>query len=131
MAWPAVAALGVQVAGSTASWFMGNQAERERKRNAFEAIRRMDREHAFTLGEARERGAASGFEFESESLQKYLGDMSNEFRRQHDFAVRAAKKGADLGELANGLQFATSLGSSLFQFGSANAWWQGPKPSIR
>jgi hypothetical protein len=62
-------------------------------------------------------------------MQQYLAGMAAEFRRQNDWAVRQANAGADLSQTSNLLQGLSGLGSSLFQFGQSNNWWQS-KPSI-
>jgi sugar phosphate isomerase/epimerase len=128
MAWPMVAALGVQVAGQVAGYFAGQDAERERRRAALEEVRRRDRERAYTLGLAKARGAASGVEYESGSLQASLADMAAEFERQSFSERRAARRGAELGEQANALGLATGLGNAFFQFASSNNWWQSSGP---
>lgn len=110
--------------GAGASWWLGNQAEEAKRRAGLESIRRMDRAHAWTLSEATAGGAASGVEMGSTSLQTYLAEMSKEFRRQHDWAARQVNEGADIGEAANALGLASGIGSSLFNFGRANNWWQ-------
>lgn len=112
------------VVGAGAGWWLGNQSARAKRAASDEQIRRMDLEHAQVLGTGRANAAASGVETnEGDSFSKYLADMSNEFRRQHDWAVGQASRGESIEATTNAIQGLTGLGSSLFKFGDANKWW--------
>lgn len=131
----AAAAAGVGIAGSAASWWLGNKAVDAQRDTAMEEERRREKERAYVLGEAKARGAASGVEFESGSIQRYLADMTTEFGRQHQWAVDQADRGASIGKDANLLGAATGIGSSLFGYGKASNWFQSSPsygaPAIR
>lgn len=125
-------ALAGGVIGAGASWFLGNQAARARRAAAMESVRRQDQQNAYTLGDATARAAASGVELTGggDSFSKYLSDMSAEFRRQHDWAVKQANRGASISETSNAIQGLTGLGSSLFRFASSQNWFQANQPAL-
>jgi hypothetical protein len=123
-------ALGLGVASAATQWWLGNKAADAQKEASLEEERRREKERAFVLGETRARAAASGVEFESGSVQSWLSSMEAEFKRQHEWALDQAKRGADLSKLSGSLGFATGIGSSLFQYGAAKNWFR-PQPAIR
>ncbi len=130
-------ALAGGVIGGAASWWLGNKAADAQKAASLEEERRRERERAFVLGDATARANASGVEVGvpggpgSESMSKYLADLSMEFQRQHAWAVSQANQGADLSKLANGINAMSGIGSSIFRWGQSNAWGASPAPAIR
>jgi hypothetical protein len=126
--FPALA-LGVGVAGAAASWWnRRDQADLQRAETR-EAVRRFERDAARTVGLARARGAASGVEFESRSLQDHLSAMTEEFRRQAQWMRESGYRGAATTDRAAGFGLVADLGSSLIGFGNANNWWRRPPGS--
>lgn len=119
-------ALGAGLAGAGTSMITGWLAADAQKAAAMEQVRRQDRQNAATYSEATALSGASGVEATG-SVQTYLAEMTNEFRRQHDWAVKQASQGADLSKLSSVLGGATSIGSSLFSFGAASGWGATPK----
>lgn len=132
MAFPfAAVAAGAGIAGSVAQWWLGNKAADAQRSAALEEERRREKERQYVLGEAKARGAASGVEFESGSIQSYLSDMTAEFGRQHQWAIDQANRAAELGKTANTVGLFTGIGSSLFGYARANNWFQQQPPAIR
>ncbi len=124
-------ALAFGAGGALTSWWMGNAASSSRREASMEAIRRQDRQNAFTLGEATAKANASGVELTgTDSFSKYLADMAEEFRREHDWAVQQANRGASISEVGNAIQGMTGLGSSLFRFASSQNWVQPAAPAL-
>ncbi len=74
-------ALGLTVSAA-GSWWLNRDRARMQRAETDEAVRRFTAEGEKRLGMARAAGAASGVEFESGSLQTYLGEMAAELRRQ-------------------------------------------------
>jgi hypothetical protein len=121
--WGAVAG---GVVGGIAGMFLGDQAAEAKKKAALESVRRRDLGNAETLGQTAADAAASGVDASpgSGSAATYLATMGQEFRREHDWAVEQANKGASLDETANVLGGLSSIGSSLFRFGQSQNWFQ-------
>lgn len=122
----AAAGLGVGLAKTGFSLFSGLEAADRKRAAAREAARRLRLEHDYTLGAARAAGAASGIEFESASLQTYLTTMTDEFRRQEDFNLKAGLDEASAMETAAGFNAFTDTVGSLFSFGQSNNWFKTP-----
>jgi hypothetical protein len=124
----ALGALGLatSVAGAGASALFGNAADRQRRRELDEQLRRFDKEAAQRLGETRAVGAASGIEFGSRSLQAYLSEMNWEFRRQADLMRQTGELEIDLGRQGRMFDLASGVGGALLQFGQSQNWWQKP-----
>lgn len=128
MAWWMAVPAAMQVAGSVAN-ALGQNAQADLvKERGNEQARRLRLQHAATLGEGTARAAASGFESgvpaRESSMQTYLTQMADEFRREEDWIRKSAdaeasamKKSAVFGAL-------TGVGSSIFSFGQANNWWK-------
>lgn len=119
------AAAGIQAASSVGSWWLSRDRARLQRRETDEQLRRFNAEAEQRLGMARAAGAASGVEFESESLQNYLDSMSTEFRRQAEWMRRAGYRGARITEQAGNFGLVSDLGSSMIRFGQSNNWWRG------
>jgi hypothetical protein len=113
----------VSVAGSVANMIGGQkQADVIRDQGA-EAGRRLRLEHERTLGEATARIGASGFETTSESMTKYLADMTKEFQTQEDFLRKNTDRMADATSMSSLFTGLTGIGSSIFSFGKMSNWW--------
>jgi hypothetical protein len=117
-------ALGVMAASAARSWWSGHQQADEQRRVTDEQLRRMRLDQERVLGTARARGAASGIEYESGSLQTLLAGMESEFARQRAWAKRAGYQNAAMTNQAAGFNFIADLGQSLTQYGQANNWWR-------
>jgi hypothetical protein len=123
--WWAAASLGLSAIEAGAS-FLGRQEQaRQMRRETDEEVRRFQRQADFRLGAARAAGAASGIEFESRSLQDYLGDMTSEFQRQAQWMRDAGYRKAAGVDQASTFGLVSDLGGSMFSFGAANNWWRG------
>lgn len=120
---PGLISLGIGVASSGAQWWLQKKQVAEQKRVALEEERRTQLQRQAVLGGATARGAASGFEFESQGLQKYLGDMEAEFSRQRQWALDQARRGAKLGNLAAGIGLATGIAGSANDYMKSNNWF--------
>lgn len=122
----AAASFGLGLAGAGASWWLGEKAADQQRADSAEQVRRFRAQHAQVLGETTARGAASGIEFESQGLQRYLSDMSTEFARQEEWMRRAGERQAAATSLGAKLGFLTGAAGSFNQFAAANNWWQAP-----
>jgi hypothetical protein len=123
---PFTLSLGVSAAGAAASWWNRQQQADAQRDELEEALRRARAEKERVLGETRARGAASGVEFESASLQRYVGDMSAEFDRRIEWLRSSGMRAASLTGRAANMGLVTDLGGSLFQYGQSNNWWKKP-----
>jgi hypothetical protein len=107
------------------------QAARMKRLQVDEEVRRFDAQAEQQTGIAEAIGAASGVDFQSESLQKYLSDMTSEFRRQSSWLKEAGyaeadaiNKSAGLTRDSTALKTITDIGSSLFQFSKDMDWFK-------
>lgn len=119
-------ALGVGLVNAGLSIKSGLDAASLKRQAAREAARRLKLSHDQVIGEATARGAASGVEFESSSLQTYLSTMTNEFRWQESYALKASMEEANALErsaLWGGLGDAAG---SMFSYGAQNNWFKKP-----
>lgn len=123
-----LAALGVGAASAAGSWWLSRERSRLQRAETDEQLRRFDAEAEKRLGMARAAGAASGVEFESGSLQTYLGEMAAELRRQVEWMRKAGYAGARITDQAGTFGLVSDLGSSLFRFGQSNNWWRPGAP---
>lgn len=122
-------ALGVGVAGAAASWWNRRDQARQQRAETREQVRRFELDAARTVGLARARGAASGVEFESRSLQDHLSAMTEEFRRQALWMRETGYRSASITDEAAGFGLVADLGSSVIGLGNANNWWRRPPGS--
>ncbi len=122
----AALSLGVSALGAGGSLLSAFSAAREHRRQVDEEVRRFEAGAKRTVSEATARGAASGVEADSGSLQTYLAAMSEEFTRQADWMHRTGYTQARAEEQAGILGAATGLGGALFSFGASNNWWREP-----
>ncbi len=133
-----VGALGAGILGAGAS-FWGNlqqagllrEAANLQRQTTDEEVRRFEAQKNQTIGTATAIGAASGVEFQSGSLQKYLSDMAEEFRKQTDWMKAAGyekaanlERSADIATVAAPFKLFGDVGASLFRFGESQNWWQ-------
>lgn len=122
MAWWMAVPAALQTTGAIVGAIgQRRQADLVRRFGA-EQARRMRFEHDRTIGEAAARGAASGVEFESESLQKYLADMTQEFRIEEDWVRKAAEAEAKAMRTASTFSMFSGIGSSLLSYGQMTNW---------
>lgn len=120
--WMAIPAV-VSAAGSVANMIGGSKQADVIRSEGAEAGRRLRLEHQRTLGEATARVGASGFETDSESMTKFLADMSKEFQTQEDFLRSSVGKTADATDMSSLFTGLTGIGSSIFSFGKMSNWW--------
>lgn len=112
-----IAAVGMSVASAANSYFGGQDAARRRRRIIDEQTRRMRLEHDRTISLATATGAASGIEFESQSLQTALTTMTSEFRSQEDlFRKTGYQEASDMGQAGTWNAFGDIAGG-LFALG--------------
>lgn len=121
-----MAVLALSLGKTAMSFTAGLDAAAQKRRETAEAVRRLRIHNERVLGQAKLAGASSGVEYESASLQTYLTTMANEFRAEESWMMKAGLKGASAMEQAAGFGAVADIGSSIFQFGSANNWFQTP-----
>jgi hypothetical protein len=124
--FPAVASFGLGLASAGASWWLGEQQAKQQRADTDEQVRRFKLQHASVTGEATARGAASGFEADSQGLLTYLANMQAEFGRQEDWMHTAGYRRAAATSDAAKLGFLTGGAGSFNTFAQANNWWQTP-----
>ncbi len=122
----AIGAAGLGVVGAFGSFFGKRSQAREVRRQTREQVRRLQADNNQTLGGARVAGAGSGIEFESTSLQDWLGAMDSEFTRQEQEVLRSGMKAASSVSSAAGWGLLGDLGGTMMQFGQANNWFRQP-----
>jgi hypothetical protein len=120
----AIAGAGLGVASAFGSFFGGRDRAAEMRAQTREQVRRDQLGHNVTVGTARVRGAGSGIDFESTSLQDYLTAMQDEFKRQEDWTLRTGMKQASAMQASAAWGLIGDLGGTMTQFGAANNWWQ-------
>jgi hypothetical protein len=113
----------ISAGASLISAFGQSSAQR---RQTDEQVRRMQAQAAQTVGTTQAAGAASGIEFDSNSLQAHLAAMKAEFERQATWTRRAGYAAADATAISGVLGAGGDLGGSLFRFGAANNWFKTP-----
>jgi hypothetical protein len=101
-----------------------NQADAMRRQQA-EELRRKKLQDAQVLGQATAAGAASGVEFDSSSLQGYLGTMKSEMGRQLAWQAAAGSDNASNVDTASMFGLITDLGSTLNGYAKDNRYWRG------
>ncbi len=112
------------IAGGAYGWWNAQSQAAQQKLELIETMRRLRLGQKQTMGKAVSRGAASGIEFDSGSLQTFLAAMQDEFDRQADWLRRSGGKSVSATQQAGNWNFASDLGSSMFQFGESNNWWR-------
>lgn len=117
-------AAGSRILGGVSAYFGKREQARRLRAETDEILRRRKLAQAQTLGTAKAVGGGSGFEFESEGLQKYYADMAAEFARMNEWTRSAGYRQAN--DLAGAGKFGLlgDIGGALFSFGQANNWWQ-------
>ena len=124
MAWWMAVPVAISAAGTIASLLGGNKAANAIRERSREEARRFRLQADQVLGEARASAAASGTEFGSESLQKYLGDMALEFKRQEDWIRKHGRQEASAMQTSSLFSSLSGLGSSFFSLASSNNYWR-------
>jgi hypothetical protein len=124
--WWAAASLGLGALGAASNFFGRKESARLMRGETDEEVRRFHEQGLQRIGQATAAGAASGVEFESKSTQDYLAKMTDEFRRQEQWMRDSGYRRADAVDTSSYLGLAGDLGSSMFQYGSANNWWRTP-----
>lgn len=136
-------ALAGGVLGAGLGWWQGDaQSSVEDEKKKFEQmklaeeLRRFDVDANRTKGMAQAIAAASGASFQSTSLQEYLSNMGNEFKRQREWMRMAGGKQLDLyaqqqdvSAQSEYLQAAMDIGKGVAAWGSANNWGLEPADS--
>jgi hypothetical protein len=120
----AIAGAGLGVAGAFGSFFGKKAQAAEMRRQTLEQVRRDQFQHNTTVGQARTLGAGSGIEYESASLQDYLKNMHDEFKRQEQWTLRSGMKQASAVSSSALFGLIGDLGGTMTQFGAANNWFQ-------
>jgi hypothetical protein len=122
--WGTVIGAGIGAVGGLFS-FLGkqNQASAERARLE-EELRRKKAQDAQLLGQATASGAASGVEFDSSSLQGYLGEMKAEMARQLEWQRKAGETNIDNGSTASGIGLFTDLAGTMNNLAKQNNYWK-------
>lgn len=122
--WGAAIGAGIGLIGGVAS-FLGKQDQaRQLARENEEALRRKKAQDAQVFGAATAAGAASGIEFESGSLQNYLGVMQAEMRRQQEWMRQAGAAGVSALRSSAGFGLATDAFGALNGYAKANNYWR-------
>ena len=119
--------LAAMAAYKAASSIVSSQQQAgQQARDAREASRRLQLQHAQTLGETQVAEGASGVAAGS-SLQLHLNSMTSEFKREEDWQRRAGMTQASATRTA-GLWGGTSdMANGMTQWGQASNWWQQPQ----
>jgi hypothetical protein len=121
-------ALGVSAAGTAGKLWSAFKGSSERRLEVREQLRRFEAGAQQTLGSTRAAGAAAGIEFDSRSLQDYLGEMASEFRQQAEWMRRAARTGDRLGRQGAVLDALTGFGGAFLTYGAQSNWWGPASP---
>lgn len=125
MAWWMAIPLAIQAAGSIANAIGQKGQAGAIREQGNEQARRLRLQHDSTLGTGTARAAASGFEVEKgSSMQTYLTQMTDEFRREEEWIRKSAKAEADATNRSAIFGALTGVGSSIFSYGNANNWWR-------
>lgn len=123
--WGTAIGAGVGLLGGI-SKYLGSQAQADAMRaQKEEELRRKKLQDAQVLGQATAAGAASGIEFDSTSLQGYLGEMKAEMVRQQEWQRRAASTNAGNVSAAGAFGLVGDLGSTISSFAKDNNYWRG------
>lgn len=123
----AIGAAAGAVIGSIATLFGGLSAAERRRAETAEAVRRMKLRQEQYFGVATSRAAASGVEFDSESIQTYLTGMADEFRRESEWALKNGMQQASDIQTGAILQAGAGLAQAGFGFAASQNWFQTPK----
>lgn len=122
----AIGAAGLGVVGAFGSFFGKRSQAREMRRQTREQVRGLQAQNNTTLGTARVGAGGSGLEFESTSLQDWLGAMDAEFTRNEKELLRSGMKAASAVSSSAGWGLLGDLGGTMMQFGAANNWFRQP-----
>lgn len=128
MAWWMAIPMAVQAASAVSQTVGGILGGNQLRKETDEQIRRMKLEHERTLSSTLAAGLGSGVEVGSESLQKYISDMSAEMLRQRQWVMRAGERAATSASLSAVFQGVGGLANSFNQFAAANNYWKSPSP---
>jgi hypothetical protein len=124
--WWAAAGLGVSGLGALGSFVSTQLSADQMRADTREQVRRLELQQKQVLGEATARGAASGVEFGSASLSTYLDAMTQEFKREAEWARETGYRAANATAASGALRLGSDVAGSLFQYGAANNWWRQP-----
>lgn len=131
----AAAAIGVGALGAVGKFLGGRSQARELRRQTAETVRRQKLQAATTVSETEALAAASGVEFGagesadgSTSLQMYLTQMSNEFKRQIEWTRRTGAKQASNTESAAAFGLFSDLAGTAFGAASMMGFGGGGLP---
>lgn len=102
----------------------------QKRKETEEAVRRMKAQQAQYLGVSTARAAASGFEFDSSSIQTYLTNMADEFRRESEWALKNGMTIADAQSTAGWVNAATGLVKAGGDFARSQNWFQTPSIEV-
>lgn len=122
--WGTAVGAGLGLVGGVFS-YLGKQSQVAAMRaQAEEELRRRKMQDAQVLGQATAAGAASGVDFESTSLQSYLGSMQAEMKRQQEWQRKSAATNAGNMSTASTVGLFTDMGGTLSSFAKANNYWR-------
>jgi hypothetical protein len=126
----AVGAAAGAIVGTVASLWGELDGSAQRKRETEEAVRRMKLRQEQYLGNATSRAAASGFEFDSSSIQAYLGGMAEQFRMESEWAMKNGMKIADAQATGAWLNAGAGLIKDAGDFAKSQNWFQTPSLDV-
>lgn len=115
--------LGAMLQAGGSLWSMGaGLTEMERLRG--ERMRALRLQQGQKLGEARATAGASGVEYSSESIQRHLQTMQQEFTLQQTRLENAGDQAALNMALSYGLQGVSDVGRGVAMQGAIENWWR-------
>lgn len=122
--WGTAIGAGLGLASGVFS-YLGKQAQADAMRaQKEEELRRQKLKNEQVLGEATAAGAASGIEFDSASLQGYLGNMKAEMARQLEWSRRSGSTNAGNVDAASTFGLLTDIGGTFSNLAKDNRYWR-------
>ena len=119
--------MGLGMMNALGTMWSGFAAADQVKKKNDEEIRRQLEQGKQQIGRAAAVGAASGVEFNSASLQAYLGNMSEQFAK-HAMWQKEASNATQADILFSaGASSITDFAKAAHTDAQANNWWQEPK----
>jgi hypothetical protein len=122
--------LGAKIGGSILGGLFGSGVNEAQRQASLERARRQNLQNLQVEGTSRASAAASGLDLGGgsaappSSMASYLALMSQEFRKQNQWNIDQANRGADISGDANLLNTFSGIGGALFNYGKQNNWWQ-------
>ena len=116
----------ILAASAAYSWFNSSLQASAQRDQAREQDRRLKLQHAQQLGGGLAAGNASGIEADSGSLNAHLSAMTQEFKRQEQWALDAGMTGSAGTQTAGNLGLVTDLGGAFFKYADSQNWFKTP-----